>query len=100
MKAYLFGFFEINDLEKYHKSYVEPALALIAKYGGKPLIVSDEHVTKEGRLPDGRLVVIEFPDMSAAEAFWHDPEYQPLKPVRQALTRSNLAFAHGFDPPG
>jgi uncharacterized protein (DUF1330 family) len=35
--------------------------------------------------------------MQAAEAFYSDPEYQPIKPVRQALTRSILAFVHGID---
>jgi uncharacterized protein (DUF1330 family) len=99
MKAYLFGFFQITDPEKYHSDYVVPALALVAKHGGKPLIVADECITKEGQLPDGRVVVIEFPDMQAAEAFYSDPDYQPIKPVRQALTQSTLAFVQGIDLP-
>lgn len=99
MKAYLVGFFQITEPAKYHAEYVKPALALIAKHGGKPLIIADECLTKEGRLPEGRFVVIEFPDMKAAEAFYSDPDYQPIKPVRQALTRSILAFVQGFDVP-
>jgi uncharacterized protein (DUF1330 family) len=99
MKAYLIGFFQITDPKKYHADYVAPALGLIAKHGGKPLIVADECMTKEGRLPDGRFVVIEFPDMQSAEAFYSDPDYLPLKPVRQALTQSTLAFVQGIDLP-
>lgn len=99
MKAYLVGFFQISDPQKYHAEYVKPALALIAKHGGKPLIIADECMIKEGQLPAGRCVVIEFPDMKAAEAFYADPDYQPIKPVRQALTRSILAFANGIDVP-
>lgn len=97
MKAYLVGFFQISDPQKYHAEYVKPALTLIAKHGGKPLIIADASETKEGRLPDGRFVVIEFPSMQAAEAFYSDPDYQPIKPVRQALTKSTLAFVHGMD---
>ena len=99
MKAYLVGFIQINDPEKYHSDYVEPVLPLIARHGGKPLIIADECMVKEGHLPDGRLVVIEFPDMQAADAFYDDPDYQPLKPVRQALTQSALAFVQGIDLP-
>ena len=86
MKAYLVGFFQISDVARYRAEYVKPALALIAKHGGKPLIVADECMSKEGRLPDGRFVVIEFPDMQ-------------IKPVRQALTQSILAFVQGVDLP-
>ena len=99
MKAYLVGFFQITDHEKYHSDYVEPTLSLIAKHGGKPLIIADECMMKEGKLPDGRFVVIEFPDMKAADAFYGDPDYQPLKPVRQALAQSILAFVQGIDSP-
>jgi uncharacterized protein (DUF1330 family) len=99
MKAYLVGFFKITDPKKYHAEYVKPALALIAKHGGTPLIIADECMVKEGRLPDGRFVVIEFPDMQAAEAFYSDPDYQPIKPVRQALTQSILAFVQGIELP-
>ena len=87
MKAYLVGFFQISDAQKYHAEYVKPALSLIAKHGGKPLIIADDSVPKEGRLPDGRFVVIEFPNMQAAEAFYSDPDYHPIKPVRQPLTQ-------------
>jgi uncharacterized protein (DUF1330 family) len=99
MKAYLVGFFQITEAQKYHAEYVKPALALISKHGGKPLIIADDCVPKEGRLPDGRFVVIEFPNMEAAEAFYNDPDYQSIKPVRQALTRSILAFVQGPDRP-
>jgi len=99
MKAYLVGFFQISNPEKYHAEYVNPALALIARHGGKPLIIADECAVKEGKLPDGRFVVIEFPTMQAAEAFYNDPDYQPIKPVRQALTHSILALVPGINVP-
>jgi uncharacterized protein (DUF1330 family) len=50
-------------------------------------------------LPEGRFVVIEFPDMQAAQAFYNDPDYQPIKPVRLALTQSILAFVQGIQAP-
>lgn len=36
---------------------------------------------KEERLPEGRFVVLKFPDTEAAEAFYNEPDYQPIKPV-------------------
>lgn len=49
----------------------------------------------------GRLVIVEFPSREHAEAFYADPDYQPLIKVRQKLSQSDAAiFDKGFEPIG
>jgi uncharacterized protein (DUF1330 family) len=45
-------------------------------------------------------VVIRFPSMAVAEAWYNSPEYQPLKDLRiNELTEGGaLVFVEGFDP--
>ena len=60
---------------------------LIAKHGGR-------YITKGGshRLPEGghwtpeRVVIVEFPDMMALDAWYTAPEYQPLIALRKQCT--------------
>jgi uncharacterized protein (DUF1330 family) len=41
------------------------------------------------------LIVLEFPDREAALAFHNDPEYEPYRNLRQALSDSNLVVVDG-----
>ena len=37
-------------------------------------------------------VIIEFPDLEAANRWYDSAEYQPLKAIRLAATRGNMVF--------
>ena len=53
----------------------------------------------EGNFPEGRVVIVEFQSMEKAEAFYADPDYQPLKEVRSKFSQSDSAIVEkGFDP--
>ena len=95
MKGYLAAFVEVSDRERYSKEYGQYVRPLIAKHSGSMLINTDQGSSKEGALPRGKLVVIEFPDMATAEAFYNDPEYQPYKAVRQSIAPSILGLFPG-----
>jgi uncharacterized protein (DUF1330 family) len=43
------------------------------------------------------MVVIAFPDRIAAQTWYDDPEYQPLKSVRQTGSRLDLVLVDGLD---
>jgi uncharacterized protein (DUF1330 family) len=73
-----------HDLFETYRTQVGP---LIAKYGGRYLTKGGSH-----RLPEGghwspqRVVIIEFPDMAALDAWYCAPEYQPLIALRKRCT--------------
>jgi len=98
MPAYIIAFVRFQNIESYNREYLEPASAIVAKHGGKALIVSENVKVLEGDIPAGRLVVVEFPSLADAEAFYADPDYQPLKEIRQKYTTSDSAvLENAFD---
>ena len=44
-----------------------------------------------------RLVILEFPDKTAAKNFYDSQEYAPLFVMRQASAKSTLALVEGLD---
>ena len=95
--AYMVAFVRVNDFETYNREYLEKATPLIIKYGGVPIAVSENPITLEGKLPEGKLVIVEFPSMQAAKAFYNDPEYQPLKEARKKVSSSDaVLLERGF----
>ena len=86
MPAYLIAEHVITDAGKFdeYRSRVGP---LIERFGGRYLTKAGSH-----RLPEGghwqpeRVVIIEFPDMRAIDAWYVSPEYQPLIALRKACT--------------
>jgi uncharacterized protein (DUF1330 family) len=70
------------------EAYLPQTAALIAKHGGKGLIGGNAPqvlVALEGEAkPPLSVVVLAFPSREHAQAFHNDPDYTPLKHLRQA----------------
>jgi uncharacterized protein (DUF1330 family) len=96
MTAYLIANLDIHDPDTFAR-YREQVTPLIAKFGGRYLIRGGDVQTKEGDLGLKRLVVLEFPDMKAAEAFYGSPEYQPIMQLRLRSATSALVLVSGYD---
>lgn len=63
------------------------------------MVASDEKKVIEGSIPEGRIVVVEFPSMQHAEAFYNDPDYQPFKEIRHKYAQcDSVIVEQGFDP--
>lgn len=94
MAAYLIGDIDIHDLEAYAE-YRAGTPAAIAQYGGRFLVRGGPASVKEGGWTPGRMVVVEFPDMAAAEAFYNSPEYAPLLKIRKGASTGKLLLVEG-----
>jgi uncharacterized protein (DUF1330 family) len=69
------------------KEYLPQTGALVAKHGGKALIggnFTQRLLPLEGAEPPIGVVILEFPSLEQAQAWHDDPEYAPLKQLRQA----------------
>jgi uncharacterized protein (DUF1330 family) len=97
MPAYIIAEHTINDPAKFeeYRTKVDP---IIAKHGGRYITRPGSHVVleKENAVwqPE-RVVIIEFPDMAALNAWYHSPEYQPLITLRQAAATDMLITLEG-----
>ncbi len=76
---------EVRDPEAY-KEYLEKAPAFVAKHGGEYLARGGAFEVLRGDWRPSRLVIFRFPDRAAIDAFMNDPEYRPLKAIREAAT--------------
>ena len=69
------------------KEYLPKTAALVAKHGGKGLIGGNSTpriLPLEGAQPPLGVVILEFPSLEQAQGWHDDPDYAPLKQLRQA----------------
>jgi uncharacterized protein (DUF1330 family) len=93
--AYLIADIEVRDPARY-ENYRRDVPALIARHGGVYVVRGAEVAVLEGAWHPRRLVVLRFPSRRALEAYLDDPDYQPLKALRQEVTRSSVVVVDGL----
>ena len=94
MKAYLLLEVSITDLEGF-LSYAEKIPAFIDRHGGRYVVRGEVPTVIEGQWDAERVVLIEFPDRRAAEAFLAAPDLQPLFKLRHETTKGTLLLVDG-----
>jgi uncharacterized protein (DUF1330 family) len=77
--------------------YLERVEATFEPYGGKWLVLGAENEPMEGAWP-GSVVLMEFPDMDSAKAWYQSPEYQEIVHLRTENTISDLILVDGVEP--
>jgi uncharacterized protein (DUF1330 family) len=93
--AYVIVQVEVNDPVRY-EDYKGMVPASIAKYGGRFLVRGGKTHTLEGDWAPKRFVMVEFPSVEQAKAWWASPEYAEAKALRQATADSKLIVAEGI----
>ena len=94
MAAYICGEIEITDAAAY-EAYRRQVPAMIAAHGGRYLVRGGAVTVLEGGAALRRRIILEFPDMDGLLAFYHSPEYQPLKALRQSCSKGELVAIEG-----
>ena len=94
MSTYLMVHIEMIDLEKF-RAYQEAVPALIEKHSGRYIVRGGLAETWEGAEESRRVVVLEFPDTDAARAFWNDPDYAPVKALREGACEMAVTMVEG-----
>ena len=99
MAAYFILTHTITDIKRYREEYVPKVIPFIAKYDGKIVVGSFDAEALQGN-PEKGVVVIRFPSEQAVRDFVSDPDYQPVKEIRNALTtNANAVLAPEFEIP-
>jgi uncharacterized protein (DUF1330 family) len=89
MPAYLIVQNTIMDEAQYQK-YVQAVVPFIASFGGKLVARRAKVEILEGEHDQRPVVMFEFPDMEAIHAFWHSPDYVPIKKLREGKATMNI----------
>ena len=65
---------------------------------GRFVVRGGDYETREGTWQPQRIVILEFPDIATARAWYDSPEYQAILPIRQANSHCNfLTIVEGHD---
>ena len=96
MAAYMIIYARIHDREKFVSGYAPAASALVEKFGGRYVLRAPGADVLEGSVDAGGSVVIsEWPDKAAAEAFWNSPEYAEAKQLRNGVADVEVLLVEG-----
>jgi uncharacterized protein (DUF1330 family) len=76
--------------------YVERMPALQKKYGARVLANDRAGTTIEGAARPGSRVIIEFPDVARAKAFYADPDYLAAKQLRAGAAELEVVIVEGL----
>ena len=92
---FLFDNVEVTDPDGLAR-YAAGAARTVADYGGRYLAVASEPDVVEGDPVLTAPVLIEFPDLGAARAWYDSPDYQPLKELRHRSVRNTAVLFAGI----
>jgi uncharacterized protein (DUF1330 family) len=96
MAAYLIAQVTIDDPQVY-RGYTARSPDIIAKHGGRFLARGGATEVLEGSADKRRLVIVEFPSMEAARAFYNSDEYQQAKAIRTPASTAQFIIVQGID---
>jgi uncharacterized protein (DUF1330 family) len=94
-KAYIVARITVTNPEAYGE-YVKGASGAIRKYGGRPIARGGAMETLEGE-GRPRNVIIEFDSLDTAKAYYHSPEYQAAKALRENAGVADIIAVEGVD---
>lgn len=94
MKAYIIVDVNITDPARY-EDYKKLTPGSLIPYDGKFIVRGGTAETLEGSWKPGRVVVLEFPSLEKAKAWWSSEGYAPAKALRQSASTTQMIVVEG-----
>jgi uncharacterized protein (DUF1330 family) len=85
------AFTDPEALAEYRRRNTE----VVAAHGGRFVARGGEQVVLEGDPRAERVVIMEFPDLDAARAWYADPAYEAARPLRQGASETDIVAVAG-----
>jgi uncharacterized protein (DUF1330 family) len=95
MPAYIIVEVEIHNPAEY-ESYRKMVPPSLEKYQGKFIVRGGTKEALEGGWNPERIVVLEFPSLELAKAWWASEEYAPAKALRHRTATSKMLVIEGY----
>ena len=78
--------------------YREASSAAVKQYGGRFIVRGGASEILEGKWsPPQRMIVVEFDSVDQAKRFYHSPEYQAAKNLREGVAEMNMLVISGVE---
>ena len=97
MPAYVIVDVDVKDPKDYSE-YRTKAPATVSAAGGRYIVRGGDVRHVEPGWDVARFVILEFPGVAAAKAWYASPAYQAILPIRLRSTRSRMMLVEGLDP--
>ncbi|HSI47068.1 MAG TPA: antibiotic biosynthesis monooxygenase [Ideonella sp.] len=94
--AFYLSEFELTDAEGI-KPYSAAVESTFAPFGGRYAVRGGQRSSLEGA-PAQRIVMIVFPSLAQAQAWYDSPAYRALRPIRQRSATSRVFIVEGVAP--
>ncbi len=98
MKAYVVSLIDVESPERYAE-YTGRAPETVVAFGGRYLVRNGPKHQVEGPVFDKRVVLLEFPSVEKARAWYELPAYQTIVGVRHSASKGQMFFVEGYEPP-
>ena len=95
MAAYIVARVDVKNWDAY-REYMRHTPRVIQKFGGRFIARGGETTTLEGPKETLRLVLMEFPSLEQAKAFYNSPEYKQTKRLREGGGSAQFVAIEGF----
>lgn len=95
MPAYMVVNVTVKDPKRY-EDYKALAPASIEQYGGKYLARGGKAESLEGSYKPNRMVILQFPSVEKAKAWWASTEYGKAKSIRQSCSTADMIVLEGL----
>jgi uncharacterized protein (DUF1330 family) len=95
-KAYVLVDIEVTDPAQY-ENYRKLSGPAAAAYGGRFIVRGGPTEVLEGDRVPNRVVVLEFPDVAAARAWYDSPEYREARAARANAARGSFVLVEGAE---
>jgi len=94
MAAYVVLNIDVTDPVRY-ADYARAAAATVEHFGGRYLARGGRAEALEGAANPKRVVILEFPTLARAKAWWTSAEYSQPKLIRASTARSDTFVVEG-----
>lgn len=95
MAAFVVVELDVHDPEAY-EPYKAQAEASVTAAGGAYRVRGGPVEALEGEAPTSRVVILEFPDMETARAWYHSDAYQAAASIRRAASSGRMFLIDGY----
>ncbi|MBS1544833.1 MAG: DUF1330 domain-containing protein [Bacteroidetes bacterium] len=96
MKGYIIVDVKITDPQRYD-DYRKLTPGSLKPFDGKFIVRGGNTEVLEGDWEPGRIVVLEFPSLERAKAWWSSDGYAPAKAIRQAASITQMIVVEGYE---
>ena len=94
MPAFVIANITVVDPVRY-EDYKRMVSATLVPFGGRFVVRGGQTEVLEGDWRPSRLVLLEFPSIERARAWWNSPEYAEARALRQATSTGTLIILEG-----